>query len=232
MGGEMMISKSVIQSRIYTILGTQVMLDRDLAELYGVETKALNRAVKRNIERFPETFRYQLNDSEYEEILRFQNGTSSSHGGRRYLPYVFTEQGISMLSAVLRSPTAIAVSINIIETFVHMRKLLNDHATLLRRFERVEHRLLEHDGQFEKIFQAIEDKTLRPEQGIFFDGQIFDAHVFVSDLIKSAKKSIILIDNYIDESVLTLFIKNQTIDVTIYTHTISKRLRLDLSLPQ
>jgi hypothetical protein len=228
MDGDMVLSASAIQSRIYTIRGMQVMLDRDLAELYGVETKVLNRAVKRNIERFPETFRYQLTDAEYEEILRFQNGTSSTHGGRRYLPYVFTEQGISMLSAVLRSPTAIAVSIKIIETFVHMRKLWNDHATLLRRFERVEHRLLEHDGQFEKIFQAIEGKTLSPKQGIFFDGQIFDAHVFVSDLIKSAEHSIILIDNYIDENVLALFTRNQSVDVTIYTRTISRRLKLDL----
>jgi len=194
----------------------------------GWETKVLNRAVKRNIERFPETFRYQLTDVEYEEILRFQNGTSSSHGGRRYLAYVFTEQGISMLSVVLRSPIAIEVSIKIIETFVHMRKLLTDNTFLLHRFERIEHRLLEHDGQFEKIFKAIEDKSVKPKQGIFFDGQIFDAYAFVADLIKSAKVSIILIDNYIDESVLTLFSKNQDINVTFYTRSISKQFKLDL----
>ena len=217
-----------IQNKIYTIRGMQVMLDRDLAKLYKVETKVLNRAVKRNMERFPETFRYQLNDAEYEEILRFQNGTSSSHGGRRYLPYVFTEQGISMLSAVLRSPVAIEVSIKIIETFVHMRKLLTDNTFLLHRFERIEHRLLEHDGQFEKIFKAIEDKSVKPKQGIFFDGQVFDAYVFVSNLIKGATKTIVLIDNYVDESVLILFSKNQDIDVTIYSKNISKQLKLDL----
>jgi len=217
-----------IQNKIYTIRGMQVMIDRDLAKLYKVETKVLNRAVKRNIERFPEAFRYQLNDAEYEEILRFQNGTSSSHGGRRYLPYVFTEQGISMLSAVLRSPVAIEVSIKIIETFVHMRKLLTDNNFLLHRFERIEHRLLEHDGEFEKIFKAIEDKSIKPKQGIFYDGQVFDAHVFVSNLIKNATKSIVLIDNYVDESVLTLFSKNQNVDVTIYSKNISKQLKLDL----
>ena len=217
-----------IQNRIFTIRNMQVMLDRDLAKLYKVKTKVLNRAVKRNMERFPETFRYQLNDAEYEEILRFQNGTSSSHGGRRYLPYVFTEQGISMLSAVLRSPVAIEVSIKIIETFVHMRKFLTDNTFLLHRFERIEHRLLEHDGQFEKIFKAIEEKSVKPKQGIFFDGQVFDAYVFVSNLIKNATKSIVLIDNDVDESVLTLFSKNQDIDVTIYSKNISKQLKLDL----
>ncbi len=223
---------SAIESKIFMIQGTQVMLDSDLAKLYQVETKQLNKAVNRNIERFPLRFRFQLTDEEYKYILRCQNGTSSSHGGRRYLPYVFTEQGVSMLSAVLRSNIAIDISIKIIDTFVNMRRFISSNSELLQRMEIIEKRQigyeLKSDDRFEKLFNALEDKSTKPTQGVFFDGQIFDAYVFVNDLIKSANDSVILIDNYIDETVLTLFGKNQDVEFVIYTQSISKQLKLDI----
>jgi len=236
------LENQTIQSRIYTIRGLQVMIDEDLAILYGVETKAFNQAVKRNIERFPERFRFQLTEKEYEN-LRSQFVTSSldetlrsqimtlekRHGGRRYSPYVFTEQGVSMLSAVLRSQTAVEVSIKIIDSFVEMRKFISSNADMFLRFERVEQRLSLHDENFNKIFRAIEEKGTPQKQHIFYDGQIFDAYLFVSDIIKSAKKSIKLIDNYVDESTLVLFTKRDAkVEMKIYTKTISKQLELDL----
>ena len=234
-----------IQSKIFTIRGMQVMFDVDLAEFYGVETKNLNRAVKRNIDRFPENFRFQLTQDEYDVFLRFQNGTSSLHGGnslryqngtlenqrgkhRKYLPYVFTEQGVSMLSAVLRSKTAIEISIKIIDSFVNMRKYISGNPLIFQRLDRLEQKQFQTDTKLDKVLDAIEDKSIKPKQGIFYDGQVFDAYAFVVDLIKGAKKSIILIDNYVDESVLTLFSKNQSIDITIYTKNITKQLKLDL----
>ena len=225
------IDNQIIQDKIYTIRGIQVMIDEDLAVLYEVETKQLNRSVNRNIDRFPEKFRFQITKEEYEN-LRFHFGTSSldrEHGGRRYLPYVFTEQGVSMLSAVLRSQTAIEVSIKIIDSFVNMRKFISSNGNMFQRFERVEQRLSLHDEKFNKIFNAIEEKSTPQKQHIFYDGQIFDAYLFVSDIIKSAKSSIKLIDNYIDESTLVLFTKRDA-DVTmrIYTKSIKKQLELDL----
>lgn len=216
-----------IQSKIYTIRDVQVMIDSDLAELYEVETKQLNKAVNRNLERFPQNFRFQLTQEEFDN-LRFQNGTSSEHGGRRYLPYAFTEQGVSMLSAVLRSATAVRISIKIIESFVNMRKFISSNIGMFERFERIEQRLSIHDENFNRIFQAIESKSLKSSQGIFYDGQIFDAYAFVADLIKQAEKTITLFDNYIDESVLTLLSKNQNVDIAIYTKNISKQLELDV----
>ena len=221
-----------IQNKIYTIRDTQVMLDEDLAVLYGVEAKRLNEQVKRNIERFPEKFRFQLTENEYEN-LRSQFATLSFEKGwgqhRKYLPYVFTEQGVSMLSAVLKSQTAIEVSIKIIDTFVEMRKFISLNANIFQRFERVEQRLSLHDEQFNKIFEAIENNEVQQKQHIFYDGQIFDAYLFVSDIIKSAKTSIKLLDNYIDESTLVLFTKrNIKVNMKIYTKAISKQLQLDI----
>lgn len=221
-----------IQNKIYTIRDTQVMLDEDLAVLYGVEAKRLNEQVKRNIERFPEKFRFQLTENEYEN-LRSQFATLSFEKGwgkhRKYLPYVFTEQGVSMLSAVLKSQTAIEVSIKIIDTFVEMRKFISLNANIFQRFERVEQRLSLHDEQFNKIFEAIENNEVQQKQHIFYDGQIFDAYLFVSDIIKSAKTSIKLLDNYIDESTLILFTKRDIkVTMKIYTKTLSKQLQLDL----
>lgn len=225
---KMIVSEQIIQDRIYTIRGVQVMLDSDLAALYQVETRVFNQAVKRNEARFPERFRFQLTEKEYVNLTSQFVISSPGHGGRRHLPFVFTEQGVSMLSAVLRSDIAIEVSIKIIDAFVTMRRMIASNLPVFERFERIEQRLSVHNENFEKLFKAIEDKSTKPAQGIFFDGQIFDAYAFVAGLIKSAKHSIILIDNYIDESVLTLFSKNQNIDVTIYTKSISKQLKLDL----
>ncbi|TLP35523.1 ORF6N domain-containing protein [Arcobacter arenosus] len=235
-----------IKNKIYTIRDMQVMIDKDLAKLYGVETKVFNQAVKRNIERFPKEFRFQLTEDEYQnwrsqivtsslnDALRSQNVTLESQRGkhRKYLPYVFTEQGVSMLSAVLKSDKAIQTSIHIINSFVKMRQFLSHSGDVFKRLELVEKRQISYevktDEKFEKLFNALEDKSLKPKQGIFYDGEMFDAYTFVSDLIRSAKSKIILIDNYVDDSVLTLFSKNQNIDVIIYTKNISKQLNLDL----
>ncbi len=217
-----------IENRIFTIRNTQVMVDRDIAEIYGVETKVLNQAVKRNLERFPEKFRFQLTQFERDELVtncdRLQNLKHSS-----VIPYVFTEQGVSMLSAVLRSDTAVLVSIKIIDAFVEMRKFISANAGIFQRLDKVEQKQIETDNKFEQIFKALEDKSIKPKQGIFYDGQVFDAYVFVADLIKTAKKSIILIDNYVDETVLQLFTKrDKNVSVSIYTKTISKTLKQDL----
>ena len=235
------IDNQTIQNKIYTIRDIQVMLDEDLAVLYGVETKVFNQAVKRNIERFPEKFRFQLTQEEYAN-MRFQNGTSSlddslrsqivtleSQRGkhRKYLPYVFTEQGVSMLSAVLRSQTAIDVSIKIIDSFVEMRKFISTNSNMFGRFERIEQRLSLHDENFDKIFNALEDKNKKLTQGIFYNGQIYDAYAFVNDLLKSAKSEVMLVDNYIDDTTFTLCSKYPNINFIIYTQTINKQLKLD-----
>ncbi len=231
-----------IENRIFTIRGIQVMLDNHLGELYGVETKIINKATNRNLERFPTSFRFQLTEEE-DENLRFQIGTSNSensffpqnlnitpkHGGRRYLPYVFTEQGVAMLSAILRSETAMRVSILIMDAFVEMRKVLNQHAGMFQRLDKVENKLLENDNKFEQVFKALENRELNAGSGLFFDGQVFDAWTFVSDLVRSAKSSLILIDNYVDDSVLKLLTKRDSgITATIYTKTTSKQLATDL----
>jgi hypothetical protein len=155
--------------------------------------------------------------------------SSLEHGGRRYLPYAFTEQGVAMLSAVLRSETAVKVSIQIIQAFVEMRKFISENAGIFHRLDKIEQKQLETDTKFEHVFMALENKELKPEKGIFFEGQVFDAYTFVADLVRSAERSIVLIDNYIDDSVLTLFTKRKK-DVTliIYTPKISKQLALDV----
>ena len=227
--GNKIIQTDSIQNKIHTIRGVQVMLDSDLAELYEVQTKNLNLAVKRNIERFPDIFRFQLTEEE-NKSLRLQIETSKeSRGGRRYLPYVFSEQGVAMLSAVLRSETAVKVSIQIMQAFVEMKNFIATNGAIFQRLERVEQKQILTDQKFEQIFKALEDKSIKPKQGIFYDGQVFDAYVFVADLIKTAKNSIILIDNYIDEAVLTFFTKrNNNVAFTIYTKNISKQMALDL----
>ncbi len=204
------------------------MLDEDLAKLYKVETKVFNQAVKRNIERFPDNFRFLLTQNEYES-LRSQIVTLEMTRGkhRKYLPYAFTEQGVSMLSAILKSDTAIQTSIQIINSFVKMRRFLFDNASVFQKFTQIEQKLLTHDENFDKLFEALENKSLKPKQGIFYDGEIFDAYIFINDLIKNAKDEIILIDNYIDESVFTLFSKYPNIKIKIYTQSITKQLKLD-----
>ena len=224
---EIVIDEQNIKNKIYTIRGMQVILDRDLAEFYGVKPIRLREQVKRNIRRFPEDFMLQLNDEEIEFMVSQNAIPSKQHlGGAK--PYVFTEQGVSMLSAVLKTELAIEMSIKIVRAFVNMRKIISSNSLIFERFERIEERLNIHDENFKKIFNAIEDKSIKPKQGIFYDGEIFDAYRFINELIKSAKKSIILIDNYIDETTLTLFSKVPDIKVTIYTKNISKQLKLDL----
>ena len=233
-----------IQNRIFTVRGLQVMVDSDLSILYGVEVKRLNEQVKRNIERFPAEFMFQLTPDEYDR-LRCQLGTlnnianlksqiaTSSWGGKRKNPYVFTEQGVAMLSAVLKSETAVKTSIQIINAFVTMRRFIATNAQVFHRLDAVKKKQVEHkadaDRKFEKIFNAIEAKEITPKQGIFFNGQIFDAYKFVSDLFRTAKKSIVIIDNYIDDTVLTHLTKrHQNVIVTILTKSISKHLLLDV----
>ena len=230
--GFQLINPTTIQKNIFTIRGKQVMIDRDLAEMYGVETKVLNQAVKRNLSRFPAMFRFQLTKEEETIVLRSQIVTLNNpkRGQRsKYLPYAFTEQGISMLSAVLKSETAIKVSIQIMNAFVEMRKLISTNYGLFQRIETMEKKQLITDEKFETLFQALEENTLKTNQGIFYDGQVYDAHILVTDIIHSAKNSIIVIDNYIDESVLTLLTKRKkNVQATIFTKHITKQIKLDL----
>jgi len=220
--------KSEIDSRIFTIRGMQVMLDSDLAKLYNVQTKALNQAVKRNLERFPKTFRFQLTENEL-QILRSQIVTSSEmHGGRRFLPFVFTEQGVAMLSAVLKSSIAVSVSIEVMEAFVELRKSHSEVYLLSKRIANLEQRQKNTESSLNKVLNALEGNNI-PRSGIFFNDQIFDAYVFSSELISKAKKSIILIDNYIDETtLLQLSKRNKKVHCIIYTEKITAQLKLDL----
>lgn len=283
------VTAQTIESKIFTIRGVQVMLDKDLAELYGVETKRINEQVKRNSERFPEQFCFQLTKEEVEilrsqietlssmnETLRSQTATSNTknepsrsqiatlntensflgsqivtskkenRGGSRYLPYAFTEQGVAMLASVLKSETAVKVSIQIMNAFVQMRHFLAANGSLFARMDSFEKRQIEteeklnrnivqiyekldvHEKNFEKVFDALEAADL-PKQGVFCNGQIFDSYKFVSDLIRKAKTSIILVDNYVDDTVLSMLDKRKSnVSATIYTQSISKQLTLDL----
>ncbi|EDZ62598.1 hypothetical protein SMGD1_2822 [Sulfurimonas gotlandica GD1] len=223
------INEETIKNKIYSIRGFQVMLDRDLAELYGVESKRLNEQVKRNIDRFPNEFMFQLTKNELEN-WKSQFATSNRETmGLRKLPFAFTEQGVSMLSAVLKSDIAVSVSISIMKSFVQMRKFMSNNALVFQRLDSLEQKQFKTDEKVDAILDAIESKELKPKQGIFYDGQVYDAYVFVSDLIKSAKKSIVLVDNYCDESVLTLLSKRDAdVKACIYTKNITKELQLDL----
>ena len=264
-----------IESLILSIRGKQVILDRDLARLYGVETKVLNQAVKRNIERFPEDFMFQLTKEEAEfsrsqfatlkgeythltsqiatssdeflrsqivtienedEFLRSQNATIDMRGRHlKYLPYAFTENGIAMLSSVLRSPMAIATNIHIMRAFNAMRHFIGSQAQVFQRLEVVERNQLalttqvaENNKKLEEIFRRLDDNSEKPEKGIFYDGQIFDAYTFINERIREAKKRIVLIDNYVDDSVLTMLDKrNKGVDAVVYTKNISRQLSLD-----
>ena len=229
-----------IKNLIYTVRGKQVMLDSDVAMLYHYETRKINQTVKRNMARFPERFCFQLNQEEAEN-LRSQIVTSSlekeNYGGRRYLPYVFTEQGIAMLSGLLRNEIAIKVSINIMDAFVEMRKFLLSNSAIFQRLTNVELTLLaqgkeltKHEKQFEKVFDELQKKTEKEfKQKIFFEGQIYDAYSLIIDIIKSAKMKILIIDNYIDDSVLKMLSKkNKNVEVVILTSPNSNIRKLDI----
>lgn len=211
------ITKDDIESRILNIRNLQIMIDRDLAELYGVETKVLNQAVKRNIGRFPENFRFQLNSKEKDDLV-----TNCDHlkdlKFSYNIPYAFTEQGVAMLSSVLKSKIAIEVSIKIMNAFVEMRKFILTNAQVFQRIETLELKQKDNDKNFERIFNALEQNEDVKNQGIFFDGQIYDSYSFVIDLIRKAKEEIILIDGYVNNEVLDMLSKKQTnVSVIIYT---------------
>ena len=232
-----------VESLIRVIRGQQVMLDRDLAELYGVETRRLNEQVKRNIERFPEDFMFQLTKEEFEN-WKSQFATSNSIVmGARKRPYAFTEQGVAMLSGVLKSSTAVEANIRIMRAFVSMRHFMVNNAAIFQRLETIEFNQLEsnkvqakilahqevQDHRIDEIFRRLDEGMYKPKQGIFFDNQIYDAYSFVSELVKSAKQRIILIDNYVDETVLTLLDKRgENVSATIYTQQVSRQFRLDV----
>ena len=249
-----------IEPLIRTIRGQQVLLDSDLAILYGVETKRLNQQVKRNIERFPEDFMFQLTQEEVtcsrSQIATLNEGTNlrsqiatssqevslksqivtSSHGGVRYLPYAFTENGIAMLSSVLRSPIAIQVNIRIMRAFTAMRQFIASNAQIFQRLDVMEQNQLaltahqvETDHKLEEVFRRLDSGNVQPHQGIFYDGQIFDAYTFINDRIREATTRIILIDNYIDDSVLTILSKRaDKVAATIYTKKTTAQLQLDI----
>lgn len=215
-----------IERLIYIIRNQHIMLDRDLASLYGVETRALNQAVKRNIERFPEDFRFRLTK---EECLRSQIVTLKEAQGQhlKYLPYAFTENGVAMLSGVLKSPIAIEVNIRIMRAFTAMRNFLMNNASIFQRMERIELKQLKTDEKVDAILDKLNNEV-ETKQGVFFNGQIFDAYAFISKLIREAKTRIAIIDNYIDDSVLVQLSKRkQGVTVDIYDGKISPALRQD-----
>lgn len=217
-----------IENRILTLRGKQVMIDRDLAELYGVETKVLNQAVKRNVERFPEHFRFQLSNQEKDELVtncdRFDGLKHSSVN-----PFAFTEQGVAMLSAVLKSETAIYTSIRIIDAFVAMRNFLMNNASIFQRMERIEMKQLKTDEKVDAILDRLNEPK-EPEQGVFFNGQIFDAYAFIAGLIRKAKHRIVVIDSYVDDSVLIQLSKRKPgVTVDIYDGKISDQLRQNVA---
>jgi len=217
-----------IQSRIYTIRGVQVMLDKDLALFYEVKPVRLREQVKRNMKRFPADFMFQLTREEV-ELMVSQNAIPSKQHLGGYLPYVFTEQGVATISSVLTSNRAIEVNIQIMRAFVAMRRFIGANAGIFKRLDALEIKQVDTDQKIDMVLNAIESKEIRAKQGIFFDGQIFDAYTFVADLVRAAKKSIVLIDNYIDDTVLTLFSKRKKgVSLTILTKTVSKRLLLDI----
>ncbi|MCO5247514.1 MAG: ORF6N domain-containing protein [Chitinophagales bacterium] len=216
-----------ISNKIYTIRNEQVMLDRDLAEMYQVKSIRLREQVKRNHERFPENFMFQLTDNEVDYMVS-QNAIPSRQHLGGHLPYVFTEQGVAMLSAVLKSSIAVQVSIHIINAFVRMRKLIGQEAIQQLRLSNIENKLLEHDQKFNDIFTVLERNEL-PQKGVFFEGQIYDAYELTSKIIRSAHKSIILIDNYIDESVIShLLKKKEGVIVQLLTKSNKRQLSLDI----
>ena len=223
-----------IKNLIHTIRGKQVMLDSDVAMLYQYTTKNINKAMKRNINRFPEDFCFQLTEKEVEN-LRFQFGTSSlkkeNYGGRRYLPYVYTEQGISMLAGVLKNEIAVQVSISIIRAFIEMRRFISLNGQVFQEINDIKGQLLEHDKKFDEVFDELQRKQETEfKQSIFFDGQIYDAYSLIIDIIKRAKQKILIIDNYIDDSILKMLSKkNKDVEVVILTSQNCNLTKLDIS---
>ena len=215
------------------------MLDSDVAMLYQYTTKNINKAMKRNLDRFPEDFCFELTEREMSN-LRFQNGTSNlenNYGGRRYLPYVYTEQGISMLAGILKNEIAVQVSINIMRAFVEMRKFIQSNGQVFDRLTNVEYKLLEqgktlteHEEKFEKVFDELQKNEKKEfKQKIFFDGQIYDAYSLIIDIIKRAQNKILIIDNYLDDSIFEMLQKkNKYVEVVILTIQNNSLTKLDV----
>jgi hypothetical protein len=235
-GYEMEKFEESLKDKIYSIRGFQVMLDRDLAELYGVETRRVNEQVKRNKERFPESFCFQLTNSEYTKWRSQFAMSNNLKIGLRWKPYAFTELGVAMLAGVLKSEIAVKISIKIIEAFIEMRRFIQDNAYVFQRLDKMELKQIEaisrldgNDRKFDKIFSLMESGDIKPKQGILFDKQVFDAYKYVSDIVKSAGKSILIIDNYVDDSVLMILSKRKAgVKASIYTKKISAQLKLDV----
>lgn len=216
-----------IQNKILTIRGVQVMLDKDLASFYEIKAIRLREQVKRNPNRFPADFVFQLNENEVEYMVS-QNAIPSVQSLGGYLPYVFTEQGVAAASGVIKSDKSDDVSVALARAFVAMRKFILNNASVFQRLDTIELKQLKTDEKLEQIFKALDAGQPQPVKGIFFDGQVFDAYLFVADIVKRANRSIILIDNFVDETVLSLLSKrSETVAATIYTKTISKQLQLD-----
>ncbi len=233
---EIEINEVMIKNLIYVIRGQQVILDSDLAMLYQVETRIFNQSVKRNIERFPERYRFQLTEEEFEALtsqIVMSNKSETRRGGRRHRPYVFTEQGIAMLSAVLHSEVAVRVSIGIMDAFVEMRRFLANNSLMLERINELEIKQLEYqkgtDEKFDKIFDYISEHE-EVSQKIFFDGQIYDAFSILVDLIARAEKKIVLVDNYVDVGTLNILSKKQKgVEVIIYTLNKTRLSKADVN---
>ena len=225
-----------IKNLIYTIRGKQVMLDSDVAMLYHYETKKVNQAVKRNIDRFPERFCFQLTEKELEimwsQIVTTSKLEDNKYRSKKYLPYVFTEQGIAMLSGILKSEVAIQVSIKIMDAFVEMRKFINSNKSLFEKVVTIENKMdkkfIEQDKKFDIIFDQLQlEENIK--QRIFFDGQIYDAYSIIVDIVKRANSKILIIDNYIDDSVLKMLAKKKNnVEVVILTSDKSNIENLDV----
>ena len=218
-----------IENKILVIRDQQVMLDRDLAEIYGYTTKAFNQQVKNNIEKFPDDMMFQLSQEEISQCLRSKNLTSNGRGGNRYLPFVFTEQGVYMLMTVLKGELATQQSLALVRMFKKMRHYFAENAGIISRLSDTETKLMEHDVKIEKLFSLMDKYKIADKQGVFVKGQIFDAYIALQNLIKKAQKEIILIDNYIDMTILERFSKkNIGVKVIIYTKKDNSVTKLDI----
>lgn len=223
-------SNEEIKNLIYIVRGKQVMLDSDVARLFGYQTKDLNRNVKNNIERFPEYYCFQLTEEEYKS-LRCKNFTLNKNGRgqhRKYMPYVFTEHGITMLAGLLKSNIAVNISIKIVNTFIEMRKFLIQNGQVFDRISTLEYKQLENEKNFDKIFNMLQNKD-NVKQKIFFEGQIWDSYSLIIDIIKKANNKIVIIDNYIDDSILKMLAKKKNnVESVIITSEKSNISKLDI----
>ena len=230
------ISNEEIKNLIYTIRGKQVMLDSDVAMLYNYETKKVNQAVKRNIDRFPERFCFQLTEKELEimwsQIVTTSKLEDNKYRSKKYLPYVFTEQGIAMLSGILKSEIAVQISIKIMDAFVEMRKFISINNSLFEKVINIENKMdkkfIENDKKFNIIFDQLQlEENIK--QRVFFEGQIYDAYSVIIDSIKKANKSILIIDNYVDDSILKMLTKKKSsVEVVILTSNKSNIQNIDI----